>query len=60
MEENTANIIVAILTIIGTIVGGALISKRKSKKRKSKSNQKNININGDGNKVLGGDDNSKN
>lgn len=60
MEENTMKIILAILAIIATIVGGALISIRKTKKRNSKSNQESITINGDGNKVIGGDDNSKN
>tara|TARA_E500000318_G_C3448263_1_gene167778 strand:+ start:105 stop:287 length:183 start_codon:yes stop_codon:yes gene_type:complete len=60
MEDNTVKVILAILTIIATVVGGALISIRKTKKRNTKSNQENININGDGNKIIGGDDNSKN
>lgn len=60
MEENTVKIILAILGIISIIVGGAFISKKISKNRTSKSNQQNISINGDKNKVIGGDDNSKN
>lgn len=60
MDENNIKIILAIITVIATIVGGALITIKKSKKKTNKVNQENITIKGDKNKVVGGDDNSKN
>lgn len=60
MDENYTKIILAVIAVIATIVGGALISIKKSKKRTNKVNQENITIKGNKNKVVGGDDNSKN
>ena len=57
MENNTTNIIIAVITLITAIISSALISINKSRKRKTKQN--NIKIKGDKNKVIGGDDNSK-
>lgn len=55
MEDNSTKIILGIITIIIALLGGALYSK----KRKNKVKQSNINIEGDKNKIVGGDDNSK-
>lgn len=56
MDENTTKILLAILAIIATIVGGITIySKKKSKSKKYNVTQKDININGDNNKIVGGD-----
>ncbi len=60
MENYTTEIISAIIGLLTLIAGGALISIKKSKKRNQKSHQENIKIEGDGNKVIGGDDNSNN
>jgi len=60
MEENYTKIILAVVAVIGAIIGGTLISIKKSKKRTNKANQENITIKGNKNKVVGGDDNSKN
>lgn len=60
MENYTTEIISAIIGLLTIIAGGALISIKKSKKRNQKSRQENIKIKGDGNKVIGGDDNSNN
>lgn len=59
MEENTTEIVIAVIALLTAIVGGAWISIKKSKKRNQKSNQENISIKGKNNKVIGGDDNSK-
>lgn len=59
MEDNTTKIIIAVIALITVIIGGALVSINKSKKRKSETTQDNIEINGNENKVIGGDDNSK-
>lgn len=61
MEENTTKILLAIIAIIASIVGGITIySKKKSKNKKYNITQKDININGNNNKVVGGDDKSSN
>lgn len=60
MEDNTTEIIIAVIALVTAIIGGAFISINKSKKRNTKSSQDNIQIKGDKNKVIGGDDNSKN
>lgn len=60
MENYTTEIISAIIGLLTIIAGGALISIKKSKKRNQKSRQENIKIKGDGNKIIGGDDNSNN
>lgn len=59
MEDNTTKIIIAVIALITAIIGGALISINKSRKRKTETNQENINIKGNKNKVIGGDDNTK-
>ena len=59
MEEHTTEIIIAIIGLLTVIIGGALISIKKSKKRNQKSQQDNITIKGKENKIIGGDDNSK-
>lgn len=59
MEENTTKILLAVLAIIASIVGGFTIySKKKNKTKKYNGTQKDININGNNNKVVGGDDKS--
>jgi hypothetical protein len=61
MDENITKILLAILAIIASIVGGITIySKKKSKNKKYNITQKDININGNNNKVVGGDDKSSN
>ncbi|WP_346881289.1 hypothetical protein [uncultured Algibacter sp.] len=60
MEDNSTKIIIAIIALVTAIIGGALISINKSRKRNTKTNQDNIKIKGNKNKVIGGDDNSKN
>jgi len=56
MDENTTKILLAILAIIATIVGGVTIySNKKSISKKFNVTQKDININGDNNKIVGGD-----
>ena len=59
MEDSTIKIIIAVITLLTVIIGGALISINKSRKRNTKSSQDNIKIKGNKNKVIGGDDNSK-
>lgn len=59
MEDNTTEIIIAVIALITAIIGGALISINRSKKRNTKSSQDHIKIKGNKNKVIGGDDNSK-
>lgn len=59
MDGNTTKIILAIIAAIASIVGGiTLYSKSKNKTKKYNINQKDININGNNNKVVGGDDKS--
>lgn len=58
MDEKTTKILLAILAIIATIVGGAIYSKTKNKTKKYNVTQKDININGDNNKIVGGDNKS--
>jgi hypothetical protein len=60
LDDNTTKIIIAIITVITVIMGGAFISIRKTRKNKSKNSISNINISGNNSKVVGGDDNSKN
>jgi glucose uptake protein GlcU len=59
MEDNTTQIIIAVIALVTAIIGGALISINKSRKRSTKTKQDNIKIKGNKNKVIGGDDNSK-
>jgi len=59
-EENTTKIILAIIAFLTVLISGALISIKKTKKRSSKNTLSNITINGSRNKVVGGDDNSRN
>jgi len=57
MDEHTSKIILATVAAIAAILSGAtLYSKNKTKK--NNVNQKDININGNNNKVIGGDDKS--
>lgn len=51
-----------ILGIIATLVvgGGALFTIKKSRQRKTTVKQDHISINGNNNKIVGGDDNSLN
>lgn len=58
MSEYTTEIITGIITLALAIVGGSMISIRRSKKRSQKVNQSNISIEGDNNKIVGGDDKS--
>jgi hypothetical protein len=58
--SQTAQIVIAVIGLLTVIAGGAWISKTISKRRTSRSTQSGINITGDQNKVIGGDDNSKN
>lgn len=61
MDENNTKILLAILAIISSILGGITIySRKKSKNKKYNITQKDININGNNNKVVGGDDKSSN
>ena len=60
MEDNITKIIVGAIVLLTAIVGGKLISINKSRKRNTKTNQKNIKIKGNKNKIIGGDDSSKN
>lgn len=55
---NSNQIIIAIITLLTTILGGALISKKISNRRVSKTSQSGITVTGDKNKVIAGDDNS--
>lgn len=60
MDENTTKILLAIIAVIASIVGGATIySTIKSKNKRYNVTQKDINITGNDNKVVGGDDKSK-
>lgn len=59
MDENTTKIILAIIAVIASVIGGVtLYSKSKNKSKKYNINQKDININGNNNKIIGGDDKS--
>lgn len=59
MDDNTTKIILAIIAILASIVGGVtLYSKSKNKTKRYNINQKDISINGNNNKVVGGDDKS--
>ncbi|MGS4347110.1 hypothetical protein ACKUSY_16280 [Myroides odoratus] len=60
MDNNSIEIIVSIVTIIGAIVGGTIYFKSKKKYKRNKVIQKKIKIKGDNNKVIGGDDKSSN
>ncbi len=55
-QENLTEIIIALISLLTLIAGGAWLSIKKSKRNTSK--QENINITGDGNKIIGRDDNS--
>lgn len=55
MDNNTTKIILGVIAIIAALIGGSLYSKKRSNKVK----QTNIEIKGDKNKIVGGDDNSK-
>ncbi|MCT4142351.1 hypothetical protein [Elizabethkingia anophelis] len=57
MDDNLTKVIIAVVGLFGAFVGGKLIFRSKNKKRNI--TQKNITITGKGNKVIGGDDNSK-
>jgi len=57
-DDNTTKIILAGISILALIFGGAWISKKKSKSRNTKTHQEGIRISGNHNKVVGGDDNS--
>jgi len=54
MDDNTTEIIIVVITLIATLIGGVLYSK----KRINKVKQTKIKITGKKNKVIGGDDNS--
>ncbi len=58
MEENTIKIILAIITVVATIVGGTLYYKKTTKVKKRSTTIKGISITGNDNKVIGGNDNS--
>lgn len=57
MDENTTKIILAIIALMASTVGGITLYS-KSKNIKYNINQKDIDINGNNNKVVGGDDKS--
>ncbi len=59
MEDNTTQIIIAVIALVTAIIGGTLISINKSRKRSTQTKQDKIKIKGNKNKVIGGDDNSK-
>lgn len=58
MENNYVKIALAVITVIGAILGGAFYSKKKVKNKKYQIDQRDITITGDNNKIVGGDDNS--
>jgi hypothetical protein len=51
-------IVLAGIALLTVVAGGAWFSFKKSKNRTSTTNQSNIKMKGNGNKVVGGDDNS--
>lgn len=59
MESSSINLLVAVITFLTAILGGAFIAIKRVKKKNQKSDQRGIQIKGDGNKIIGGDDNSK-
>lgn len=59
-DSNSAKIIIALLSLLTVIVSGALISIKKIRKKNSKNKISNIQIKGERNKVVGGDDYSWN
>lgn len=59
MNLSTQNIILALLGLLTALAGGAWITKKVSNSKKSANRQSDIRISGDSNKVVGGDDNSK-
>jgi glucose uptake protein GlcU len=58
VDENTSKIILGVIALLTVIAGGAIYSVKKSKNRRTNTTQKNITQSGNGNKVVGGDDNS--
>jgi LPXTG-motif cell wall-anchored protein len=58
MDENITKILLAILGAVAAVGGITFYFKKKSKEKKYKVTQKNVNINGNNNKVVGGDDKS--
>lgn len=58
MDNNSTEIIVSIVTLIGAIVGGTIYFKSKKKYKRNNVVQKKIKIKGNHNKVIGGDDKS--
>ena len=59
-DENTTKIVVAIIALLTAIVSGALVTIRKMKKKSTRNTFSNVKITGNNNKIVGGDDNSKN
>lgn len=60
LNENSTKIILGVFALVTVIVGSAWVSKKKNKKRSSRNMVSNIKIEGDKNKIIGGDDNSTN
>ena len=60
LDENTTNLILAIIALLTVIVSGALITIKKTRKRNTKNTISQIHFAGSKNKVVGGDDNSTN
>lgn len=59
LDENTTKIVLAVVAILATMLGGSVIAIKKNKRRSNNVKQENIRITGSG-KVVGGDDNSTN
>jgi len=59
-DNETLKIIGYVVAGIAAISGGALFAIKKSKSKKISSKQSNVTMTGDGNKIIGGDDNSTN
>ena len=58
-SENITEIILAGITLLTVILTGAFVSIKKINKSSRKNKFKNIKINGNENKIVGGDDHSK-
>jgi len=58
LDNNTTQIIIAIITLFAAILGGTLISKKVIQKKSSKNKISKVNIFGNNSKIVGGDDNS--
>jgi len=57
-DENATKIVLGIISLLLLIAGGALITIKKTKKRSSRNTISNVEIKGNKNKIIGGDDKS--